>query len=177
MTRVEASLEELGISPELCASRGLQVCDEARELVVAEVGEDGREYLLIPAAAEAWHRLRDAARSDGVIIQIASAFRSVERQTEIIRRKLARGLSLETILAVSAPPGYSEHHTGRAVDVATPGSPPLELVFEGTEAFRWLTDNAASFRYTMSYPRENACGYVFEPWHWCYRKDEVKAEG
>lgn len=68
--------------------------------------------------------------SDGVAVRIVSAFRSVDRQAEIVRDKLARGLSLEAILCVSAPPGYSEHHSGRAVDVTTEGMPPLEVEFE-----------------------------------------------
>jgi hypothetical protein len=41
-----------------------------------------------------------------------SAFRSVERQAEIVRRKLAAGGRIEEILTVCAPPGFSEHHTG-----------------------------------------------------------------
>ena len=170
--RVEALLAELGIPGELVAGRGLRICDEARELVIVEVGDDGREHLLTPGAAEAWRRLRDAALADGVTVRIASAFRSVERQVEIVRGKLDRGLSIDSILAVSAPPGYSEHHSGRAVDVITPDSPPLEAEFEQTEAFLWLTENAARFHYEMSFPRGNPYGYVYEPWHWCYRKDE-----
>ena len=169
---IDALLEELGIARELLARRGLRICDEARELVVAEVGEDGREHLLIPAAADAWRQLREAARSDGVILTIASAFRSVERQVEIIRRKLGQGLSIEAVLSVSAPPGYSEHHSGRAVDVATPRSPPLEPEFEHTAAFHWLTEYAGGFHFEMSFPRGNPCGYDYEPWHWCFRKDE-----
>src|SRR5262245_16277701 len=157
----------------MLSRRGLRICDEARELVVAEVGENGREHLLTPAAAEAWRRLREAARSDGVTVTIASAFRSVDRQMDIIRRKLKQGLSIEAILRVRAQPGYSEHHSGHAVTVATPGSPPLEPEFEHTAAFRWLTEHAAAFHYVMSFPRGNRCGYEYEPWHWCYRRNEV----
>ena len=169
LSRVETLLEALRIPLELVASRGLQMCDEARELVIVEVDEDGREHLLLPAAADAWRELRDSALADGVTLRIASAFRSLDRQAELIRRKLDRGLSIESILASSAPPGYSEHHSGRAVDVITPDSAPLEAEFEQTEAFRWLTEKAALFRYEMSFPRGNPYGYVYEPWHWCFR--------
>ena len=59
------------------------------------------------------------------------------------------------------------HHTGRAVDIATPGVPPLTEAFERSDAFRWLEKNATNHGFSMSYPRGNALGYVYEPWHWC----------
>ncbi|HEU4402722.1 MAG TPA: M15 family metallopeptidase [Candidatus Polarisedimenticolia bacterium] len=167
--RVGLALESLGIPKVLLTERGLRLCVEADELVVAEIGEKGREHRLVPGAAKAWGELAQAAKSDGVLLKIVSAYRSFDRQVEIVRRKLAKGLSLEAILLVSAPPGYSEHHTGRAVDVTTPDCPPLEEAFEATEAFRWLQANAERFGYHLSYGRGNRSGYAYEPWHWCFR--------
>ena len=169
MNKVDSILASLGISPDTIASRSLVLYPEAAELVVAEIGENGREHLLVPAAARAWGSLRQAAQADRVVISIVSAFRSVERQAEIVRAKLARGLSIDEILSVSAPPGYSEHHTGRAVDLTTDGVRPLELEFEGTAAFAWLSRHAERFGFVLSYPRQNRYGYLYEPWHWCFR--------
>ena len=169
--RVESVLDSLGISVESIASRALVLHPEATDLVVAETGEKGREHLLVPDAARAWGSLRQAARADGVVISIVSAFRSVERQAEIVRAKLARGQSIDEILKVSAPPGYSEHHTGRAVDVTTDGARPLELEFEDTEAFSWLSRHAGRFGFFLSYPRQNPYGYMYEPWHWCWLQE------
>ena len=169
LTRVQCILDDLGVPRQLCAGRALPVQEEARELELVEVGENGREYLLIPAAAAAWRTLRAAAQADGIELAIVSAFRSVDRQAEIVREKLARGFTLDAVFASSAPPGYSEHHTGRAVDVGTPEAQSLEEDFEDTPAFRWLTANAARFGFVLSFPRDNPHGYVYEPWHWCYR--------
>jgi D-alanyl-D-alanine carboxypeptidase len=72
---------------------------------------------------------------------------------------------------VSALPGFSEHHTGRAVDVGTPDSVPLDYGFQSTGAFAWLQSNAADFNFRLSYPADNSEGYVYEPWHWCYQSD------
>lgn len=144
---------------------------EARSLVVAELGEHDREHLLTPAAAAAWRHMQRAASADGLSIYIVSAFRSVERQTQIVRGKLASGISVDEVLAVSALPGYSEHHTGRAVDIGTPDSTPLEYGFHDTAAFAWLQSNAADFDFRMSYPPDNLEGYTYEPWHWCYRRE------
>lgn len=171
--RVGVLLKELKIPRDLVMGRGLRLCNEAQELVVVEAGADGFEHLLIPSAAQAWHRLRNAALADGVTLNIASAFRSFDRQVEVIRRKLARGWTLEAVLMRSAPPGFSEHHLGRAVDVVTPGGARFEPEFEQTEAFRWLTERANSFGYTLSFPRGNSCGYMYEPWHWCFDGTKV----
>ncbi|MFA6041679.1 MAG: M15 family metallopeptidase [Methylophilus sp.] len=147
----------------------MRACQEATSLVLAEVGTDGREYWLVPAAAEAWCKLKAAALAEGVDVFIISAFRSIERQTEIIRRKLEVGEVIENILTVFAPPGFSEHHTGRAVDISTSGSRMLEVEFDQTPAYAWLIEHAAEFGFSLSYPIGNACGYQYEPWHWCYQ--------
>lgn len=95
-----------------------------------------------------------------------SAFRSYEAQRRIVERKRAAGQSWGEILAVSMPPGFSEHHTGRALDLTTPGCGPLTEAFEGTAAFAWLAARAAGFGFSLSYPRGNPKGVAFEPWHW-----------
>jgi zinc D-Ala-D-Ala carboxypeptidase len=162
-------LAALGIAADALAARGLAPCGEASELEVVQVDPGGREHRLAPQAAAAWRAMRDAAAADGVPIRIVSAFRSIERQAEIVRAKLAKGQSLDDILCVSAAPGYSEHHSGRALDIATDDSPPLETSFEATPAFAWLTANAGRFGFVLSYPVDNPRGYQYEPWHWCFK--------
>ena len=166
-----ALLDTLGISEGLLQQRGFIAQQEAATLVLAETGEDGRQYLLTPAACAAWHAMKQAAAADGVALLMISAFRSVERQAEIIRDKLGRQMPIEHILQVCAPPGYSEHHTGRAIDIATPDDPDLEESFELTPAFAWLNEHASAFGFHLSYPRGNLSGYLYEPWHWCHQPD------
>ena len=85
-----------------------------------------------------------------------------------MQRKLDAGSDLTEILKVSAAPGYSEHHTGCAIDINTPGSATLEEEFENTSAFAWLTSNASHFGFLMSYPRNNKHQIAYEPWHWAF---------
>jgi D-alanyl-D-alanine carboxypeptidase len=165
-------LASLQISPDVITSRSLVLHPQATDLVVAEIDESGKEYLLTPAAAKAWQAMQAAALKDGVVIRIASAFRTIDRQAEIVRAKLQSGMSLESILCASAPPGYSEHHSGRAVDVTTEGERALEEEFEQTAAFAWLSSNARCFGYFLSFPRNNRFGYIYEPWHWCFDDDQ-----
>jgi D-alanyl-D-alanine carboxypeptidase len=126
--------------------------------------------MLAPRAARAWARMVAAARQDGVQLLVVSAFRSTEYQLGILRRKLERGLTIEEILRVSAAPGYSEHHSGRALDITTPGFAALEEEFEQSPAFAWLDKNALPFGFHLSYPRANRHAIAFEPWHWCWHE-------
>lgn len=121
---------------------------------------------LIPETAASWQQMLTAARDDGIMLLIVSGYRSFEYQASLIRKKINAGQSLSEILQVNAAPGFSEHHTGRAVDVASPGSRPLTEEFESSEAFAWLRVNAAQYGFSMSYPRDNPEGFIYEPWHW-----------
>jgi D-alanyl-D-alanine carboxypeptidase len=97
----------------------------------------------------------------------------VARQSAIIRGKLARSQRIEEILRVSAVPGCSEHHTGRALDLGAPGHLNLDAAFARTREFRWLKQHATRFGFHLSYPRNNRRGIAFEPWHWCWRSRQI----
>lgn len=157
----------LGIPPDY-ALRGLPYHAQARVLVPLGLDTFGRDQFAEPAAASAWQALQAEAARDGVPIVLVSAFRSIAYQAGLIRRKLEKGQPIADILRVSAAPGCSEHHTGRAFDLADPQSRPLETVFETTPAFAWLQAHAARFGFHMSYPPDNPWGIDYEPWHWCY---------
>ena len=168
LARISQLNDSLGIPRDYARARCLPVQVEATRLV--SIGPDiyDREQKMLSGAARALQSMQQAASGDGVEIQVVSAFRSVEYQCGIIRRKLEQGQDIERILQVSAAPGFSEHHSGRAVDVTTPGYPVLEEEFELSEAFAWLTGNAAEFSFRMSFPRENPHGVAYEPWHWAW---------
>jgi D-alanyl-D-alanine carboxypeptidase len=158
--------KELGIPTNYGRSTGLPIFREAGELV--EVGPNlvGRMQRLTPGAARQWHAMVETAAHIGIQLLIVSGFRSVEYQAGLIRSKIAAGQVIDDILKVNAAPGYSEHHTGRAIDIATPGSRPLTEEFESTDAYNWLESRAVEFGFLMSFPRDNPCGIAYEPWHW-----------
>ncbi len=163
------TLQALGITQAMIYARGLHRYTEAVTLEVVEVNAEGREFMLAPMAASAWHAMRAAAAAHKVPLELVSAHRSVARQIEIIQAKLAEGTPITEILSYVAPPGYSEHHTGCAVDIASCAADVLEEIFEQTQSFAWLQNHAREFGYTLSYPRGNALGYAYEPWHWCFQ--------
>jgi zinc D-Ala-D-Ala carboxypeptidase len=162
------TLQTLGITEAAILSRGLFRYDEALVLELVEVNTEGREFMLAPSAAVAWRAMKTAAASDNIPLNLVSAHRSVARQIEIIRAKLDDGMVIAEILKLVAPPGYSEHHTGRAVDIASCADDVLEEIFENTASFAWLQIHAGEYGFTLSYPRGNALGYAYEPWHWCF---------
>ena len=176
-TRLEEYATEFGIALASLEARGLTVFEEASVLELAETEVTERKHFLAPAAAQAWFELKAAAANDGIILRVVSAFRSLERQAELIRRKRAGGQLLEEILSVCAFPGYSEHHSGRAIDLAEPDGPLLDESFEKTEAFAWLSKRAHEFGFYLSYPAGNSQGYKYEPWHWCFHKTRVDEPG
>lgn len=148
----------------------LPLVAEPTTLTFAGVDRYRRPLWLLDPVARAWNRLRTAALRDGVRLEAISGYRSHDYQLGIFERKLARGLSVEEILRVNAAPGYSEHHSGCALDIATPDAPPAEESFERTEAFAWLQQRAGDFGFVLSYPRDNPHGIVYEPWHWCWHR-------
>ncbi len=164
------SAQGLGVPKSYGRERGLRIVREPAQLRC--VGQDihGRWQWLVAPAARAWERMHAAAASDGVDLQLVSAFRSASYQLEILRRKLDRGQLIDEVLKVSAAPGYSEHHSGRVVDVTTPGYVALEEEFEKSAAFTWLCDNAGEHGFHLSYPRGNPHGIAYEPWHWCWKR-------
>jgi D-alanyl-D-alanine carboxypeptidase len=128
-----------------------------------------RPTLLHPAARKAWLKMKKSAHKDAIDLQIISAFRSLDYQKTLINNKLAKGLEIKDILKVNTLPGYSEHHTGCAIDIGCDGEAILEEAFDQSEAFNWLVNNAKKFEFTMTYPKGNTTGICYEPWHWCFK--------
>ncbi|QIL21699.1 M15 family metallopeptidase [Thermomonas sp. HDW16] len=165
--RLHERLDTLGLDEAAYAERtGLQLVAEPDWLAFAGFDRYRRPLWLQVDAARAWLRMRDHAMHDDVVLEAISGYRSHDYQLGIFDRKRARGLSVAEILAVNAAPGFSEHHSGLALDIGTPEEPPAEENFEDTPAFAWLRTHADEFGFEMSYPRDNPHGIVYEPWHW-----------
>ena len=126
-----------------------------------EVHIDMRDSLL---------NMRKEARKDGIYLVFLSGYRSINLQKEIFYSlKSSRNQEAAERARVSAPPGYSEHSTGFAIDIgdATQRETDFEVEFENTDAFKWLIKNAAKFHFKLSFNKNNE--YIdYEPWHWRY---------
>ncbi len=124
---------------------------------------------LRPAAAEKFLQMQKAARADGVHLVPLSGFRSVKDQQYLFFEvKAQRGQQTTERAEVSAPPGYSEHHTGYAIDIGDADVPATHITqkFENTAAFQWLQEHASQFQFELSFPKDGAQEVSYEPWHW-----------
>lgn len=158
----------LGVPRDYGRTRRLPIVREPATLACIGTDIHDRPQWLATRAARAFVRMREAARNDRIELDIVSAFRSADYQLGLLERKRERGIEMDEILRVSAAPGYSEHHSGRAVDLTTPGFAALEEEFERSPAFAWLRRHAKRFGFRLSYPRSNRHGIAYEPWHWCW---------
>ncbi len=115
-------------------------------------------------------KMREEAKKDGIYLVFLSGYRSINLQNDIFYSlKSIRNQEASERARVSAPPGYSEHSTGFAIDIgdATQRETDFEIEFENTDAFRWLMKNAAKFHFKLSFIKNNK--YIdYEPWHWRY---------
>ncbi|NDY96724.1 D-alanyl-D-alanine carboxypeptidase family protein [Wenzhouxiangella sp. C33] len=160
--------DELGISQDYGPRHRLEMVRECSQRISIGLDAYEREQWMAPEAARAWESMHSAASSNGIRLQVVSAYRAVNYQANLIRNKLEKGQNIARILSVSAAPGFSEHHSGRALDLKTPGEPPLEESFADTPAYRWLSDNARLFGFRESFGRGNRHSMTWEPWHWCF---------
>jgi D-alanyl-D-alanine carboxypeptidase len=129
---------------------------------------------LLAAAFEAKHRLI-----------AASCFRSVDSQVDIFFAPPGEPVPLTPDEIArnsyrSAPPGFSEHHTGYAIDFCDGDTPEtckdFGLDFAQTATAKWLIAHGSDYGFEMSFPRAtDGCvaaagradqGVGYEPWHW-----------
>ena len=160
---------KLGIPLDYGEKNNLVFYDEATDLVDVGPNIFGNQQKLTIEAASHWLKLIKAAENEQISLLIVSSFRSFDYQANLILRKLERGIEIDDILRVNAPPGFSQHHAGIAVDVATKGQAPLIEEFENTIAFEWLKNNAKNYNFHMPYNKNNIYGFVYEPWHWIFK--------
>ncbi|MCT7984389.1 D-alanyl-D-alanine carboxypeptidase family protein [Laspinema sp. A4] len=142
------------------------------------ISNDGR-LLMRQAAARAFLDMKEAAQLQGVYLVPISGFRSEEDQKYLFFEvKAQRGQVTTERAEVSAPPGYSEHHTGYAVDIGDANVPATDLSpsFENTPAFQWMKENAAYYSFEISFPKGNTQGVSYEPWHWRFVGDRDSLE-
>ncbi len=144
----------------------VQVADPSKLVrLPAELSyEDFRVYVT-PDTRAAFVKMAAAAKKDSIDLIADSGYRSAEMQRRIFRRRLAEGKTFEQVSQFVAPPGYSQHQTGRALDLV-----PSEARFAHTRIYKWLKKHAGEYGFVESIP-EPAKGsgeWYWEAWHWYY---------
>jgi len=116
--------------------------------------------LLHHSALWAVAEMFDEARAAGFSgLFVSSGFKGLDEQ----ERLYDNGRNVFAL-----PPGYSEHHTGLAVDIMATGVSQVQLA--GSEQGRWMAENSWRFGLILRYPedKQDVTGVPFEPWHFRY---------
>ncbi len=108
--------------------------------------------------------LKEELKNNNIEIVIESSYRSIEEQQQI----------LEQYNEYAATPGYSEHHTGLAIDICVYDN--NKLIYENDDMLKLedLFINIHKFLskhgFILRYPKgkEDITGYKYEPWHFRY---------
>lgn len=122
----------------------------------------------------------NAAKADGIELNVTSGYRSVEKQQEniefYIENYMTQGYTYEEAERLTysevAKPGCSEHNAGLAMDIVTTdwfmSHTELTRDFQYTEEFSWLQENSWKFGFIMSFPegKSHITGFDYEPWHY-----------
>ena len=119
-----------------------------------------------------------AAKEDGITLEVCSPYRTLDRQEHLFDRKIVRymkrGMSYMEAYKLAARvvnvPGTSEHQIGLALDIYTDSYKTLDEGFGETAAGIWLRENCAEYGFILRYPKgkEYITGIEYEPWHFRY---------
>jgi len=146
--------------------------DEAIKPFMTEYTEEvtGKTHFVEKRTLQAFLDLRDALREDGVTVAMAGCYRSVARQQEIAD-SYSEKYGADYVRRYVARPGYSEHHTGLALDLflVKDGVPVKENAetMKETELWRRVHGRISGFGFILRYPegKEKVTGIAYEPWH------------
>ena len=150
--------------------------DLARPAV--RLATSGEAALVNSTTAATAERMFAAAAADGVIITLASGYRSFATQRATYGSYVNSRGQAEADTA-SARPGYSEHQTGWAFDIGDgSGADSFTPQFKDRPAAIWAKANAHRFGFVVRYPwmLHEVTGYFYEPWHLRFIGKEAAAD-
>ncbi len=128
------------------------------------------EQFMIKEAVIAFEEMAAEAEKEGYSILANSAYRSYQDQQDTYDLYL-NTYGQKYVDNYVAVPGYSEHQTGLALDVASGNS----KIFADSKEYNWMLENSYKFGFVMRYPKseEQVTGYKYESWHYRYLGKEL----
>ena len=136
--------------------------------LVTVLSEHGYPNKIRADVYEEFKKMYNAAKNDNVSIFIASPYRSYSDQNFLYTYYVNTD-GKQNADTYSARPGFSEHHTGLAMDLIPEYGLDLDT-FENSDGFKWMQENAYKYGFILRYPKdkEYITGYIYEPWHYRY---------
>lgn len=127
------------------------------------------------ATAESFAALCEAAKAEnGIWIYANQGYRSLEAQEQIIAYYTKRE-GHEAACKRCAPVGFSEHHSGLAIDVGGGRYEDTEQMPDREAVYEWVAQNSYRFGFFLKNlkGKEHITGTRYEPWHIRYLGDET----
>lgn len=138
--------------------------------IKASCTKGNEKQYLSKSAQVAFEKMCDAALEDDKHILANSAYRSYQDQQKVYDTYLnLYGKNyVDNYVAI---PGYSEHQTGLALDVAAKGY----NTFKTSPEYKWMLENSYKYGFILRYPTEKQelTGYKYEAWHFRYVGEEA----
>mgnify|MGYP004554282433 CR=1 FL=1 len=141
--------------------------------LVTVLSEHGYPNKIRADVYEEFKKMYNAAKNDNVSIFIASPYRSYSDQNALYTYYVNTD-GKQNADTYSARPGFSEHHTGLAMDLIPEYGLDLDT-FENSDGFKWMQENAYKYGFILRYPKdkEDITGYSYESWHYRYVGVEI----
>jgi len=153
-----------------------ELADPARlARLPSEYCHEEYRIFLTRSARDAFVQMARAAVRDSIELIVRSGYRSARYQREIINRRMAEGKSFEDVIRFVAPPGYSKHETGNAVDLVA--GHLKDVTFARSATYDWMRSHAPDFYFFETYPNDSTSDLPWEPWHWQYFKPPEAIRG
>ena len=130
----------------------------------------GEKFKVERVALINFEMLREELQKEGIDIELDSTYRSVEEQEEIWA-EWSKEKGEDYCRQYLAVPGYSEHHTGLAIDIFIIKDGKTirenEVMIADTGDFAKIHKLLPRFGFILRYPenKEEITGYNYEPWH------------
>lgn len=145
---------------------------------VPEVAAVTDDYSVDSRIVDATNQMLTAAKQAGMNMHICSAYRTVEKQTQVFNDTMTDNLgggedywtAYNTTKQSVALPGYSEHGIGLALDIVSDSYEGLDEQQAQTAEAQWLAQNCATYGFILRYPpdKSDETGIIYEPWHYRY---------
>lgn len=141
-------------------------------------GRDWCANCIDEEAYQAYDKMRNDLKNEGMNIYIASGYRGYYQQQGLYQMYVNQD-GQEEADTYSARPGHSEHQTGFAFDICDSSNDDyyhcINDAYKDMPSAKWLKDNCYKYGFILRYPegKTNETGYMYESWHFRYVGKEL----
>lgn len=125
-----------------------------------------KDIYICKETALAYNEMLKQAWKEDIFISVTHGYRSYEEQKEL-KKKFINQIGKQNAVKRVAPAGYSEHHTGWALDLAGMKKTDGTYITSNKEVYQWIEKNCYKYGFIIKNlkGKEDITGTIYEPWH------------